>query len=152
MRNGEADTPAAVMLRAVLALSRRLRAQRPADGVSLSALGILGTLHRIGPVPAKRLALEERLRPQSLTRLIGGLEAGGLIVRTRNPGDQREILIDLSDKGRTVFAEDMRARGRWLERAMREHLTAEERAALAEASGIMLKLAEPNAAPTPTAV
>ena len=67
----------ALIVRGVLRLSRRLRAERPDSSVSLSALGILSTLHRSGPMPAARLAQAERLQPQSLSRLIADLLQGG---------------------------------------------------------------------------
>ncbi|MGH8208142.1 MAG: MarR family winged helix-turn-helix transcriptional regulator [Steroidobacteraceae bacterium] len=100
----------------------------------------MGTLRRLGPIPARRLAVEERLQPQSLTRLIGELEAKGWIARTRSEIDRREISIELTGRGRDVLAEDMRARRMWLEKAMGTTLTEVEREALIEASGAMLKL------------
>ena len=90
---------------------------------------------------AKRLAGEERLRPQSLTRLIGELETNGWIARTRSETDRREIWIALTGRGRRVLADDMRARRIWLEGAMAASLTQSERDALFHASGAMLKLA-----------
>jgi DNA-binding MarR family transcriptional regulator len=135
---GEQTAP---IVRAVLSLGRRLRAERPAGSASLSAIAILSTLWRLGPVPAVRLAAVEQLQPQSLTRLIIGLERDGLISRTPNEADRREIIIALTRHGRKVLAADIRARGEWLERAMAATLTAAERRRLLEASEAMLKLA-----------
>ena len=67
---------AALLLRGILALGRRVRAERPAGALSLSGLGILGSLNRLGPLFATHLAKEERLQPQSLTRLLADLEQG----------------------------------------------------------------------------
>ncbi|HWK45595.1 MAG TPA: MarR family transcriptional regulator [Stellaceae bacterium] len=132
---------AAQVLRGVLTLSRRLRAERPEGSASLSGISILGSLHRLGPMPATRLAVEERLQPQSLTRIIADLEDRGWIDRTRNEADRREILIALTPRGREVFADDMRARRAWLADAMAAILTDGERDELLRASGAMLKLA-----------
>jgi DNA-binding MarR family transcriptional regulator len=135
---GEQTAPIA---RAVLSLGRRLRAERPEGSVSLSAISVLSTLWRLGPVPAVRLAAVERLQPQSLTRLIVGLERDGLISRTPNEADRREIIIALTRRGREVLASDIRARGEWLDRAMAATLTAAERRLLLQASEVMVKLA-----------
>lgn len=129
------------IVRAVLALGRRLRAERPEGSPPLSSLSILGTLNRLGPMPANRLAAEERLQPQSLTRLIATLEKDGLIERTRGQRDRRERVMSLSAGGHALLDGDLRARRRWLEAAMADTLSAEERATLRRAADIMLKLA-----------
>lgn len=129
------------ILRGVLALGRRLRAERPATAVSLAAIGLLATLRRRGPMPAARLAAEERLQPQSLTRLIADLEARGWIARTRSLADRRLISIALTGEGRAVLLEDLRVRRRWLAQAMAATLTDAERDALVEAAAAMLRLA-----------
>ncbi|MEZ2223486.1 MarR family winged helix-turn-helix transcriptional regulator [Rhizobium sp. RCC_161_2] len=127
--------------KAVPALGRRLWAERPEGTVTLAALSILGTLSRLGPIPATRLAAEERLQPQSLTRLVGNLERVGLVERQRNIVDRRALRIGLTEKGRTALIEDLNARQRWLEKAMATVLTDEERAGLTTAAQSMLKLA-----------
>ncbi|HVX78200.1 MAG TPA: MarR family transcriptional regulator [Bradyrhizobium sp.] len=109
--------------------------------MTLSALSILGTLNRLGPIPATRLAVEERLQPQSLTRLVGALERDGLIERQRSVVDRRALVIGLTEKGRSALAEDLNARQRWLQNAMAMALTDEERAGLTDAAQSMLKLA-----------
>ena len=129
------------ILKAVLALGRRLRAQRPEGAVTLSALSILGTLNRLGPIPAIRLAAEERLQPQSLTRLVASLERDRLIERQRSVVDRRALVIGLTEKGKSVLTEDPNARQRWLQKAMATVLTDEERAGLTTAAQAMLKLA-----------
>jgi DNA-binding MarR family transcriptional regulator len=138
---GMQDEQATQILRGVLWLGRRLRAERRQGSVPLSAIAILATLRRLGPIPATRLAAEERLQPQSLTRIITGLERDGLIERRPNEADRRELLVGLTRRGLKVLAADMRARRRWLEGAMAARLTAAERTALLKASAVMLKLA-----------
>ena len=131
---------ALVLLRAVLALGRRLRAARPPNGLTVSGLSILGTLSRLGPIPATRLAAEERLQPQSLTRLIAALEEQGLIERSRGAVDRRELTIALTHAGRTALAADLRERQRWLAQAL-DTLAPGERRALISATAAMQKLA-----------
>jgi len=135
------DEQTARIVRGVLSLGRRLRAERPQGSVSLSAIGLLSTLHRLGTMPAVKLAAEQQLQPQSLTRLLTALERDGLISRTPGDVDRREILIALTARGLDVLAADMRVRRQWLERAMAATLTDDERAVLLTASDAMLKLA-----------
>ena len=133
--------PVTLFLRSILALGRRVRTERPAGSLSLSGLGILGSLNRSGPLAATRLALEERLQPQSLTRLIADLERLQLISRTRSLSDRRELIIAITAKGRRVLLEDMAARRSWLEMAMNAALTPGEREVILAASAVMMKLA-----------
>lgn len=135
------DPEALLLLRAVLALGRRLRAERPDGAVTLAAISLLGTLSRLGPMPAVQLAAEERLQPQSLTRIVAGLERDKLIERRKDPADQRALIIALTDKGKAVLANDLRARQAWLRDAMLTVLSGDERAALIASADIMLKLA-----------
>jgi DNA-binding MarR family transcriptional regulator len=132
----------ALIVRGVLRLSRRLRSERPESGVSLSALGMLSTLHRTGPMPAARLAKAERLQPQSLSRLIAQLERDGLIKRRPGEQDRRTLILEITAAGRKALSHDMTARRVWLEAAMRKELMPGEREMLAHAAVAMLRLAD----------
>ena len=136
----------AIIVRGVLRLGRRLRAER-AGAVSLSALGLLSTLHRMGPMPAARLAKAERLQPQSLSRLISQLERDGLIKRRPGEQDRRTLILEITAAGRQALSRDMAARRAWLEGAMRRVLVPGEREMLAHAAVAMLRLADEGAAP-----
>jgi DNA-binding MarR family transcriptional regulator len=138
---GTYDDDIAAILRGVLWLGRRLRAERQPSGVSLSGIGLLSSLHRLGPMSAVRLADVEGLQAQSLSRLIASLERAGCIERRRSETDRREIVIALSPRGREALAEDMRGRRLWLEQAMAQALDETERETLLHAAGAMLKLA-----------
>lgn len=136
-----ADEEAVSILQAILALGRRLRSERPEGAVTLSAISLLGTLRRLGPMSATKLAAEERLQPQSLTRMVARLEKDGLIERQRSRDDRRAVTIALTEKGRSVLAEDLRSRLKWLQASMAEALSDEERASLIAAAGAMQRLA-----------
>jgi DNA-binding MarR family transcriptional regulator len=129
------------ILRAILALGRRLRAERQPGSVSVSVISILGTLKRLGSIPAIRLATEERLRPQSLTRILTSLEQSGLIARNRSEIDRRESAIALTKKGERILERDMEVRRAWLQTAVGAALNKAERDLLFRASEVMLKLA-----------
>jgi DNA-binding MarR family transcriptional regulator len=135
----------ALIVRGVLRLSRRLRSERPEASVSLSALGMLATLQRSGPMPAARLAQAERLQPQSLSRLIAQLDEDGLIKRRPGKVDRRTLILEITEAGRRALSHDMTARREWLEGAMRKMLLPGERATLAHAAVAMLRLADEGA-------
>ena len=141
----------ALIVRGVLRLGRRLRAERPDSSVSLSALGMLSTLHRDGPMPAARLAQAERLRPQSLSRLIAQLDREGLITRRPGSEDRRMLILEITAAGRRALSRDMAARRAWLETAMCKVLLPGDRELLAQAAVAMLRLAEEGAAPASAA-
>jgi DNA-binding MarR family transcriptional regulator len=140
MQSGSTEKTAAI-LQAILALGRRLRAERPPRSVTLAALSILGTVSRSGPITATSLAAEERLQPQSLTRIVAALEKDGLIIRNRNEWDRREISIVITKRGENVLTSDLRARRAWLDKAISSTLSAREADLLLAASEVMLKLA-----------
>ena len=143
----DSEEPAALIARAVLRLGRRLRAARPENAVNLSTLALLTTLHRRGPMSAVQLAREEKLKPQSLTRLLAAMTREGLIARETDPADRRAHVIAITRQGRGVVARDMAARRAWLDQAMDMALTPEERVQLTAAAPLMLKVSgqEPEA-------
>jgi len=143
----DSDEPSALIARAVLRLGRRLRAARPDNSVNLSTLALLTTLHRRGPMSAVQLAREEKLQPQSLTRLLAAMTREGLIARETDPADRRAHVIAITREGRGVVARDMAARRAWLDQAMEMALTPEEREQLMAAAPLMLKVSgqEPEA-------
>lgn len=147
MPGPDSDEPSALIARAVLRLGRRLRAARPDNAVNLSTLALLNTLHRRGPMSAVRLAREEKLQPQSLTRLLAAMTRDGLIARQTDPADRRAQVIAITREGRGVVAHDMAARRAWLDQAMEMALTPEEREQLTAAAPLMLKVSgqEPEA-------
>lgn len=83
------------------------RAYKPLlDGLGLTypqylVLNVLwqGEGRTVGGI-AERLALES----STLTPLLKRLEAAGLVVRTRNPENERQVIVDLTDQGRDLRA------------------------------------------------
>ena len=147
MSSAESEDPSGLIARAVLRLGRRLRAARPDESVNLSTLALLTTLMRLGPMSAVQLAREEKLQPQSLTRLLAAMTREGLIARATDPADKRAHVIEITREGRGVVVRDLAARRAWLDQAMDMALTPAERDRLKAAAPLMLKVAgqEPEA-------
>lgn len=129
------------VLSAVLSLSRRLRAERPAGAATLGALSILAALQTSGPVPSNRLAALQGLEPQSLTRMLADLERRGFIARQRSELDRRAVLVSLTEAGGDALRAEAARRRLWLENAIAAALDDSERLALFAASQAMAKLA-----------
>jgi len=126
----EALTRLAVAWRDVLAAERRLRArdrQRP-DELSMAHFRALHALAEEEPLPAGRIAAEADLTPASVTQMLDGLEARGLVVRSRSGEDRRVVMVSLTDAGRQRLESKRREfRARW--REVMGHLSDEELAA-----------------------
>jgi len=134
--------------RSTAALSRRLRAMRADHGVRASTLAVLGWLRRShAPLTATRLAELERLQPQSLTRIIAELDAGGLIRRREDETDRRQLLIEITAKGDDLLVEDARRQNQWLAQVM-QRLTPAERDILSIAAGLIEQLAAEESPPS----
>ncbi len=118
---------AAIRLRASVShLARRLRAQASPDGPGAAKLGVLGHLYRAGPMTPTRLAASERVRLQTLTRLLAELEGEALIVRRAHPDDARQSLLSLTPAGVRLLTADVRRRESSLAHAIALRLTAAE--------------------------
>lgn len=125
---------------AVVRLNRRLRAQRAGDGISLTQVSALSTLHKCGALTPGQLAAKEGVQPPSMTRVIAALEEMGYVERRPHPTDGRQAIVELSDRGRGYVIEQITAREIWLDKQLAE-LSAEEREVLSRASEIIDRMA-----------
>jgi DNA-binding MarR family transcriptional regulator len=134
-----ADLVAETLPQRVALISRTLVRQVP-QALSRTELGLLVTLDN-GPVRITELAAAERLAQPTVTLLVKGLEARGLVERRRDPADGRAVLVQVTDAGREAV-ERVRAA---LRDALRVHLAAlsdEQVQALAAASDALVPLIE----------
>ncbi|HEU5156984.1 MAG TPA: MarR family transcriptional regulator [Streptosporangiaceae bacterium] len=121
-------------------LSRRLRAQ---GGSSLSATqhAALAAVDRHRSMTPRELAEHEKVQPPSMTRVIAVLEEQRLMVRSPHPTDGRQVVLQVTDKGKSLLKEERRRKEAWLTRRLQE-LTNEERAILRRAAPILEKLSK----------
>ena len=135
-----AETELASELRlSVMRLARRLRSMR-ADSLSLNQVAALATLERHGPLTPGELAAHEKVQPPSMTRILGALEAAGLVTRTAHPSDGRQALVAASPAGAALLREDRRRRDAWLSQRMKDLLPADV-AVLVQAVEVLDRLA-----------
>lgn len=134
--------------RASTALARRLRSLRAGHGLPAAKLSVLGCLERAqSPLTAARLAELERVQPQSLTRTIAELDAAGLIQRREDESDRRALLIEITQKGHELVAEDALRQNQWLADAMAQ-LTRAELDLLAIAAALLEQLVDEERPPS----
>jgi DNA-binding MarR family transcriptional regulator len=118
---------------------RRLRAEHR---FSLSQGAVLGRLDRQGTSSIGELASAERVRPQSMAQTVCDLEALGLIARRPDPSDGRRVLVELTELGAEILAEDRRKREGWLALAIADDLSVEDQEVLRRALGALRRLAD----------
>ena len=135
------DTLAGDFRIALMRLTRRLRAERGPAELSHTQSTVLGVLERCGPMTAGALAASEQVQPPSMTRVIVFLEDAGLVSRTADPIDRRQVRVTLTDLGRQTVLETRALREAWLARRL-EQLTTEEREILRAATTIVQRLVD----------
>ena len=123
-------------------LRRRLAAEMAPGQPSLTESGILSTLQRVGPMTQSELARAHGMKPQTLGAVVADLEELGYVSRHRRRHDRRSIEVGLTAAGHRVVAEFRATRNAWLARALANHTTPSERAALAEAVAVLNRLLE----------
>jgi DNA-binding MarR family transcriptional regulator len=127
----------------VMRLRRRLANERhPDNELSLNQMAVLGCLFRNGgALTIGELASSEKVQPPSMTRTVNCLEASGDVVRRPHETDGRQVVVELSDRGRERVLADRERRDAWLAQRLRA-LTATERATLRQAAPILENLAQ----------
>lgn len=141
---GRSDGPGALSadLRvSLMRIVRRLRAEKSDADITDSQYSVLGLLDRHGALTSAVLADKERVRPPSMTRIVGSLLEAGLVERAAHPVDGRAQLVTLTDAGRAAVDETRRRRDEWLCHQL-AHLPAEDRRVLARAAVLMHELSD----------
>jgi DNA-binding MarR family transcriptional regulator len=139
------DAGLATALRiSVSRLARRLRVERQAEGLaSLSdtQLAALSVLEKHAAMTPGELAEHEKVQPPSMTRVIAVLEERNLVMRAPHPTDRRQVVLTVTEEGRSLVVQARRRRDAWLAKRLKE-LTPEERAVLRAAAPVLEKLSQ----------
>lgn len=93
-------------------LGKRLRALDGEVGLSPVRFSVLGALTFHPPMTLSELARFEHVRLPSMSRLVGDLEAEGLVERRIDNDDRRRTLVRITRRGRRAVE---RARNRKIE-------------------------------------
>ena len=129
---------------AVMRLARQLRFRRPESSVSLSQLSALSTLAKEGAMTPGALALRERVRPPSMSRVIASLADLGFVARSAHPADGRQVLVSVSPSGVELIEAERKASQEWLKERL-SHLDPDQRKTLLVAADLMRALVDESA-------
>ena len=66
---------------------------------------VLDYLSRFGERDQKTIAAYCEIEPATVGSILARMEAAGMIVRRRRPGDRRALLVSLTERGRAAAAE-----------------------------------------------
>jgi DNA-binding MarR family transcriptional regulator len=105
-----------IALRLRLAVTRTARVLRREAGGRLTptALSALAAIERRGPLTPARLAEIESVKRPTVTRVAAHLVDQGMVERSRDAGDGRSVLLEVSEAGREYLAERRRAKSAYL--------------------------------------
>ncbi len=120
-------------------ISRRVRFESAGE-IAPHQFSVLCRLE-CGALTPRRLAEIERVSAPSMTRTVGGLADRGLVARSADPDDGRQVLVTLTPAGAAVLAATRSARDAWMIERI-ERLTDDELDVLAAAAGILTKVAD----------
>jgi DNA-binding MarR family transcriptional regulator len=121
-------------------LLRRVREEDGESGLGPARLSALSVLVFGGGRRLTDLARAEQVQPPTMTKIVSGLEAAGLVRRAADPDDARAIRVVPSARGRRLLVEGRRRRVRRLASGM-ETLLPDELDVLAHAAALMERVA-----------
>jgi DNA-binding MarR family transcriptional regulator len=132
---------ATALHRAAIRLLRAVRVADDETGISAPKLSALSVLTFAGPQSLTSLARAEQVTPATMSKLVSDLEAQGLVAKRVDRQDKRGLRIEVTAKGRALMEEGRKRRLALLNKRLSK-FTREERAQLADAAALMMRLAE----------
>jgi DNA-binding MarR family transcriptional regulator len=121
---------------AAIHLLRGVRKQDERTGVGPARLSALSVLVFGGPMRLTELARVEQVKPPTMTKVVAGLEAAGLVRRRADAEDARAVRLKATARGTKLLQEGRRRRVERLASAL-QALAFEELDVLARAAAIV---------------
>ncbi len=121
-------------------LNRRLR-QESVTGISPSQESALATIKRLGTPTLGELAQAEQVQPPTMTRVVAGMEAAGLVERRGDVDDRRVSRVELTPSGRVALERIKNLKNAYLARQI-SMLVPAERASAGELVALLERLVE----------
>ncbi len=123
---------------ACMRISRRVRFEST-HVVAPHQFSVLCRLEEAPRTPGE-LAEIEKVSAPSMTRTVAALVERGLVERTADPADRRQVILSLTRDAKTLLKDIRRKRDAWMSVRV-GHLTPEEQAILRQASAILTRVA-----------
>ena len=133
-------TLAADLRRALGRAHRRLRFEVGEAHLPYPMFSALTVLIREGAMTPGRLAEREGVQPPTITRTVNALVGLGLVSKTPDPTDGRQVLVAITPEGQAEVQETRRRREAWLT-ARLSTMTPDDRAVLARAARLLEEIA-----------
>jgi DNA-binding MarR family transcriptional regulator len=127
--------------RVVLSLARRLNAASVGEGLTPTQASVLSIVAFRGQLGLAELTEMEGLNPTMLSRVVGRLDAFGLIRRLRDPDDFRAARVEVTPEGTRAFERISAQRAEIISECVAE-LPPDQEAALIAALPALEKLSE----------
>jgi DNA-binding MarR family transcriptional regulator len=125
---------------AAVHLLRQVRAEDVESGIGPAKLSALSVLVFGGERRLTDLATLEQVRPPTMTKIVAGLEASGLVRRRSDPDDARAVRIVATARGQKLLVDGRRRRVARLAQGL-STLLPEELDVLAHAAAILERVA-----------
>lgn len=122
-------------------LRRRLR-ELGGDGLTPAQSSVLVRVAKAENTSISDLAAVERVRPQSMAKIVASLEEAGLLARRPDPDDGRRQLLALTELGVRQRLGDRKSRQEWLVRELQDRYTEEQRQTIIEAMALLDEVAQ----------
>lgn len=103
---------------AAIHLLRGVRKEDARSGVGPARLSALSVLVFAGPMRLTELAAVEQVKPPTMTKIVGGLEAAGLVRRGVDRADARATRLEVTPRGVRLLQEGRKRRVRRLAQAL----------------------------------
>ena len=136
-RTSEAELASRLRL-AVTRLARRLRTQLPGE-LSPSQLATLASVECRGPLTLGELSAVERVKPPTMTKIVGCLEEQGLVSRTVDASDRRVARVEATAAGLAFLEDSRQSKDAYLATRLRT-LSPEDRLALERAAEVLERI------------
>jgi DNA-binding MarR family transcriptional regulator len=122
----------------VTRLARRLRTQLPGE-LSPSQLATLASVECRGPLTLGELSAVERVKPPTMTKIVGCLEEQGLVSRTVDPSDRRVARVEATAAGLAFLEDSRQSKDAYLATRLRT-LSPEDRRTLERAAEVLERI------------
>ena len=123
---------------ACMRISRRVRFEST-QVVAPHQFSVMARLEHSALTP-REIAEIERVSPPSMTRTVAALVERGLVTRTDDPLDGRQVFISLTPQGVLLLKETRRRRDAWMATRLKG-ISADEREVLVKATAILTRVA-----------
>lgn len=125
---------------AAIRLLRGVRKEDERTGIGPARLSALSVLVFAGPMRLTQLARIEQVKPPTMTKVVTGLEAAGLVRRRADAEDARAVRLEATARGTKLLQDGRRRRISRLASAL-ETLAPDELDVLARAAALVERVA-----------